>query len=535
MEIDSLYYRYSSKRTVTYGSRGAVATSNPLAAQAGLEIMKKGGNAIDAAIATAAALTVTEPTGNGIGGDAFALVWAGGKIYGLNSSGFAPELMTRESFISRGLTEVPKYGFDAVTVPGIPAAWAELSSKFGKLTLLECLEPAIKYAREGFAISPTVGRGWKRAYNIFKEEFKTEEYSNWFNHFIPNGICPEVGDVWKSEETAKTLEELGETNCESFYRGRISRVIDEFSKKYNGYLRGSDLEKYKPEWVTPISTNYKGYDVYEIPPNGHGITVLMALNILKGFDFKEKEDPETYHKIIESLKLAFVDTKKYVTDINKMKVKVEELLSEDYGIKRRKLIGDKAITPEAGDPSCGGTVYLSTADGEGNMVSYIQSNYMGFGSGLVVPGTGIALQNRGNNFSLDENHDNVVEPFKKPYHTIIPGFLAKGNIPIGPFGVMGGFMQPQGHLQVLLNTIEFGHNPQEALDAPRWQWTGGKVVEVESDFPVHIAQALQDMGHEIKMNHSSLFMGRGQIIWRMKNGTLACGTEPRCDGHVAVW
>lgn len=535
MEINSLFYRYASKRNVIYGTRGAVATSNPLAAQAGLTVLKKGGNAIDAAIATAAALTVTEPTGNGVGGDAFALVWVKGKLYGLNSSGFAPEKMTLESFVEKGHKEVPKYGFDAVTVPGIPAAWSELSKKFGKLTLLECLEPAIQYAREGYAISPNIGRLWKNAFNNYKTVLKGDEFSHWFEHFTLNGKCPEVGDIWKSEELAKTLEELGATYSESFYRGDLAKKISDFSEKYNGYLRASDLERYYPEWVEPIKIQYEGYDVYEIPPNGHGITVLMALNILKNFNLKEKENPETYHKMIEALKLAFVDTQTYVTDPKHMKISVENLLSEKYGKERAKLIGEKAETPFPGDPSCGGTVYLATADNEGNMVSYIQSNYIGFGSGLVVPGTGIALHNRGNNFSLNPEHHNVVEPFKRPYHTIIPGFLAKGEVPIGPFGVMGGFMQPQGHLQVLINTIKYWHNPQEALDAPRWQWTGGKTIEVEAGFPQHIAQALQDMGHEIKMNHSSLLMGRGQIIWRMENGALACGTESRCDGYVAVW
>ena len=535
MKVNPHSHKYPSTRNLVYGQRGMSASSNPLAAQAGLEILKKGGNAIDAAIATAAALTVVEPTGNGIGGDAFVLVWAGGKLHGLNSSGFAPETMTLQYYLDKGCKSMPTYGFDAVTVPGIPAAWAELSKKFGRLTLLECLAPAIEYARNGCVIVPNVGRGWKRSYNIYKKELKEDMYQHWFNHFCPNDRCPEVGDVWKSEHTAQTLEEIGKTQAESFYRGALAQKISAFSEKHGGHLRASDLAKFKPEWVTPISTDYKGYDVYEIPPNGHGITALMALNIFKGFDVKEQESVDTYHKMIESIKLAFVDTQNYVAEPSAMKVSSEELLSQKYADKRRSLITDSALTPEIGDPTSSGTVYLATADNEGNMVSYIQSNYMGFGSGLVVPETGIALHNRGNNFSVDPNLANVVGPGKRPYHTIIPGFLCKDGDAVGPFGIMGGFMQPQAHMQVIVSTIDFALNPQEALDAPRWQWIGGKTVEVEAHFPQTLAQALADRGHDVKMNYSSLFMGRGQIIWKTEQGTLVAGTESRCDGHIAAW
>lgn len=531
MNFNPLYYRYPSKRNVVYAKRGIACTSNPLATQAAVEIMKKGGNAIDAAVAMAACMPIVEPTGNGIGGDAFVLVWAGGKLYGLNSSGFAPERMTLEYFQKKDLKEVPKWGFDGVTVPGIPAAWSALNKKFGKLSLLECLTPAIEYARNGFAIQPNIGRLWRNGYNQFTA-LKGDEFKPWFEHFAPNG-CPNVGDIWKSEASALTLEEIGRTDAESFYRGALADKISAFSEKFNGHLRKSDLERYHPEWVEPVSTDYKGYTVYEMPPNGHGITVLMALNILKGYELSEKECPETYHRMIESLKLAYLDTQAYVTDPKYMKVTNEQLLSQAYADKRRKLITDTAIMPEPGSPTSAGTVYLCTADEEGNMVSYIQSNFYGFGSGMVVPGTGIALHDRGCNFRLDPSHDNVVAPFKRPYHTIIPGFLAKDGKAVGPFGIMGGFMQPQAHLQVLINTINFGHNPQEALDSPRWQWVGGKTVEVEAEFPKHMAQALADKGHDIKMVPSSILMGRGQIIWRTESGAYVAGTENRCDGHIA--
>ncbi len=323
--------------------------------------------------------------------------------------------------------------------------------------------------------------------------------------------------------------------AESFYRGELAEKIDAFSKKYGGYITKEDLAEYYPEWVEPISTDYKGYEVYEIPPNGHGITVLMALNILKEMELGSRDSFSSTHLQIEALKLAFVDAQKYVADPKVMKVKTEELLSQDYARERRKLVSDKAIMPEAGQPSRGGTVYLCTADEEGNMVSYIQSNYMGFGSGLVVPNTGISLHNRGANFNLDEDSDNCIAGGKRPYHTIIPGFLTKDGKPVGPFGIMGGFMQPQAHLQVMINTIDYNMNPQEALDRPRWQWVGGKTIELEQSFDNRLALELARAGHDIVVKANSVGFGRGQIIWRNDDGVLCGATEPRTDGHVAVW
>lgn len=535
MKNDALYYPYASRRMSVYAKNGMVATSQPLAAQAGLDILKKGGNAIDAAIATAACLTVVEPTSNGIGGDAFALVWTQGKLHGLNASGPAPKSITIDKLKEAEIEEIPKFGWVPVTVPGAPSAWAELSRRFGRLPLTEVLRPAIEYAEQGYPVSPTLGRFWKRAYQIFSEQLTGKQFESWFATFAPNGRPPEIGEIWRSPDHARTLQSIAETNAESFYRGELAEKIDQFSKQFGGYLRKEDLAAYQPEWVEPISVNYRGYDVWEIPPNGHGMVALMALQILKGFEFSGRDTVDTYHKQIEAMKLAFADGKKYIADPSKMRVRVEDLLADAYADQRRQFIGDTALQPEPGQPPKGGTVYLAAADGEGNMVSFIQSNYMGFGSGLVVPGTGIALHNRGHNFTLDPNHDNCLEPGKKPYHTIIPGFLSKDGQPVGPFGVMGGFMQPQGHVQVIMNTIDFHLNPQAALDAPRWQWIQGKTVEIEHSAPPHVVEALARMGHDIRWAVGSGGFGRGQIIWRREDGILVGGTEPRTDGHVAAW
>lgn len=534
MNFDN-FYTYPSRRTVIYGNRGMVATSQPLAAQAGLDILKKGGNAVDAAVATAACLTIVEPTSNGIGGDAFAILHIDGKMIGLNTSGPSPELMSLEALKGMGLNEIPKLGLIPVTVPGIPKAWAELIEKYGNLSLKEILEPAIYYANYGYPVSPTVAALWEKAYKNYKGYASSNEFKSWFDTFAPEGRALMSGKVWKSENHAKTLEELAATNCRSFYEGNLADKIDAFSRKHNGFIRKSDLEKYSVEWIKPVSINYRGYDVWELPPNGHGIVALMALNILNNFSFTEREALDTYHKQIEAIKLAFADGKEYISDINSMKVSIKDLLSKSYGQDRAKLIGKKAIQPIFGSPQRGGTVYLATADGNGNMVSYIQSNYMGFGSGIVIPETGIALHNRGHNFNMVEGHSNCVAPYKKPYHTIIPGFLTKDDLAIGPFGVMGAFMQPQGHVQVVSNMIDFKLNPQEALNAPRWQWISDKKIDLEPSVGKEIAQNLSNLGHDININSDYTNFGRGQIILRNENKTYTGATEPRADGHVAVW
>jgi len=541
---------FQSIRNTTYAKNGMVATSQPLAAQAGLDVLKKGGNAIDAAIATAACLTVVEPTSNGIGGDAFALVWTGGKLHGLNSSGPAPAGISIDAVKAAGHTEMPKMGWIPVTVPGAPAAWANLNKRFGKLSLAECLEPAIRYAQEGYPISPTLGRGWAGAARYYAT-IKGAEFAHWGETFAPKGRAPRIGEMWSSMGHAATLTEIAETKAESFYRGKLAQKIIAFAKETDGYLRESDLAAYSPMWVDPISVNYRGHDIWEIPPNGQGLVALIALNILKGYPntageltshtsesgrLFARDAVGTYHKQFEAIKLAFACGKKIITDPEHMQIPLEELLSDGFADYLRKKIVDEAAEPEAFMPPTSGTVYLATADGDGNMVSFIQSNYMGFGSGIVVPGTGIALQNRGADFSLDPDHANGLAGGKRTYHTIIPGFITKDNVPVGPFGVMGGYMQPQGHVQVVMNMLDFGLDPQAALDAPRWQWLTGKNFEVEHHFPTHAAKSLGALGHRISIQLESGSFGRGQIILRdPESGVLAGGTETRTEGSVAAW
>ena len=535
MNFDSLHYPYPSRRMVVYARNGMVATFQYLAAQAGLEILKKGGNAIDAAIATAACLTVVEPTSNGIGGDAFSLIWNKGKLYGLNSSGPAPKNISLQKVRRLSYEKMPDFGWLPVTVPGVPAAWASLSESFGRLPFKEVLKPAINYADKGFPVSSVISNLWKISYQRYKENVQGEVFKYWFETFAPRGRTPEPGEIWRLPVQAQTLQLIADSKARSFYKGELAEKIDSFSSQYGGFLTKEDLEDFSPEWVDPINVNYRGYNVWEIPPNGQGLVALIALNILKGFEFTSKDDPETYHKQIEAIKLAFSDGKRYITESKQMKIGVEELLSSAYAEERRKLIGKEALVPSPGKPSKEGTVYLATADSEGNMVSYIQSNYMGFGSGLVVPETGISLQNRGSNFSLNPLDANCLEPRKRTYHTIIPGFLTKDNEAVGPFGVMGGFMQPQGHLQLIMNAIDFKLNPQAVLDAPRWQWIENKKVKVEQSFPKYIAESLERKGHIIQGALDSGGFGRGQIIWRNSKGVLIGATEPRADGTVAAW
>lgn len=527
---------FKGERQPVFAQNGVVATSQPLAANAGLEILKKGGNAVDAAIATAAALTVVEPTSNGIGSDTFAIVWMNGELHGLNSSGPAPKSMTVEAVKALGHEEMPKHGLLPITVPGAPAAWAALSKKFGRLPFEELLEPAIRYAEDGFPISPVLGYNWKASYKSYKEKLKESYFVEWFRVFAPNDRSPEVGEVWRSPDHAKTLRKIATSYAEDFYRGEIAQTIDAFMNQNGGFLSAEDLAAYEPEWVKPVSVNYRGYDVWEIPPNGHGIVATMALNIYQhACDKPLWQSASTYHKQLESMKLAFTDGKAFITEREDMPIDVNYLLSNEYAEKRASLIGEEAIMPEPVEIPRGGTVYLATADKEGNMVSFIQSNYMGFGSGIVIPGTGISLQNRGADFSLDESNPNVLKPGKRTYHTIIPGFLTKDGEAVGPFGVMGGYMQPQGHFQVVSHMIDFGLNPQAALDMPRWQWLGDMKFSVEPEFPLYLVKELASRGHKIEYNYDSNSFGRGQIIWRMPNGVYVAGTESRTDGQIAAW
>jgi len=510
-----------------------VATSHPIAAQAGIEIMKKGGNAFDASIAAAACLVVVEPTGNGLGSDAFAILSKNDKLYGINGSGKSPKKLSIKWLKENGYDSIPKYGPLSVTVPGAVGTWAEIINKFGNLTLEEVLVPAIRAAREGVVIQPTVGKYWEIANRRYSEVLKDDMFKSWFETFTKDGIAPRVGSLFKMEDHAKTLEAIGKTNGESFYSGDIAKKIAEFMSSIGGLISLEDLKEFKPQWVEPLSTKYRGYDVWEIPPNGQGITTLMALSILDNMEIKDFEDVNTMHNAIEAMKLAFEEGDRIIGDRDD--INWSDYTSKDYGLMKSAEIGKYARMPIDTEYKRGGTVYLAAADNQGNMISYIQSNYMGFGSGLVVPDTGISLQNRGYDFCVKEGHPNSLEPGKRPYHTIIPGFLTKDNKSIGPFGVMGGMMQPQGHLQVILNTIDFKLNPQDALDAPRWQWVKGNTIHVEQGFPSSLVGALSRLGHDIVIQHEVGSFGRGQILFKDDFGALCGGTESRTDGYIATY
>jgi len=528
---------FPTVRRPLYAQRGMVATSQPLAAQAGLSVLQAGGNAVDAAIATAAALTVAEPTSNGIGGDLFALVWAGGELHGLNASGAAPEALTLEALAERHGGEMPRHGWTPVTVPGAVRGWADLHARFGRLPFAEVLAPAVHLAREGYPLSPVLASGWARATRIY-QTLNLPIMEEWFRVFAPDGFTPAPGALWRSEGHARTLESIAATNGAAFYEGELAERIDAHARATGGLLRGTDLAAHRSEWVTPIHADYGDHRVYEIPPSGQGIAALIALNVLRGVDLPgRRDDPRGLHLQIEAMKRGFADAHAYVCDPRHSPVDVEQLLGEGNVTTHRTHLGETAHDPATPAPSTGGTVYLAAADGEGQMVSLIQSNYMGFGSGVVVPGTGIGLHNRGHNFNLQPGHPNLLAPGKRPYHTIIPGFLGRvDGTPVGPFGVMGGFMQPQGHLQVVLNTLRYGMNPQQALDAPRWQWLHGRSVEVEHALGAQAARALAARGHEVRVQLDPGSFGRGQIIWRNpETGVLEGGTESRTDGHIAVW
>ena len=526
------HYPYPSRRMPVLATRGVVATSEPLAAQAGLSMLQQGGNAVDAALATAIALTVVEPTSNGIGGDAFALVWDGSKLHGLNGSGRAPATHTPELFAQQGLDAVPAAGWLPVTVPGAPATWRDLHAHFGKLPFATLCEPAITYAAQGYPVGPVTAQGWTRAFEVYARRQESPEFAPWFDTFAPGGRAPRPGDIARLPDHAATLRAIAASGAEDFYHGELARRITDFAAATGGYLTRDDLAAHTSTWVDPISTGYRGYEVWEIPPNGQGVAALAALNILEGFDLAAhpRESVESYHLQIEAMKLAFSDAFRYVADPAKAGVPLKSMLDTAYATERRALIGDRALEPAPGTPPRGGTVYLCAADGDGLMVSYIQSNYMGFGSGVVVPGTGIALQNRGAGFVLEPGHPNQVAPGKRPYHTIIPAFLTRGGQAVGPFGVMGGYMQPQGHLQMVVNTVDYGMNPQTSLDAPRWQWLRGKDIEVEMAAAQHVISGLDARGHRVAVQGNVTGFGRGQIIWRLPNGAYVAGSEPRADG-----
>lgn len=532
--LDLLGNPYLSTRSVTIARNGVVATSQPLAVQAGIAMLQHGGNAVDAALATAIALTVVEPTSNGIGSDAFALVWDGERLHGLNGSGRAPAGLSLDAIKSAGHTAIPTRGWLPVTVPGTPAAWRDLHARFGRLNFADLFEPAIQYAERGHPLSPIVAYYWNAAARAYAQN-TGPEYRGWRETFAPGDSVPQAGEMWASPGHAATLRSIANSHAESFYGGEVARQIAAFAKESGGLITEEDLAAHTSTWVEPISTSYHGYDAWEIPPNGQGITALIALNILEGFDMAAlpRDSAESFHLQIESLKLAFADAHRYVADPEHADVPTEQLLSKQYAAKRRTLIGEKALDPQPGNPSSGGTVFLCAVDGDGMMVSFIQSNYMGFGSGVVVPGTGVAMQNRGHGFSMDPEHPNFVQPGKRPYHTIIPGFLTRDGKAVGPYGVMGGFMQPQGHMQMVTNLADYGLNPQAGLDAPRWQWTEGRTVEVEANVAPGVVAGLRERGHDVQVVEAGGGFGRGQIIWRLPSGAYAAGSDKRADGYAA--
>jgi gamma-glutamyltranspeptidase / glutathione hydrolase len=536
ISFDHYSTRIASHRNLVLAKNGMVATGSTLASSAGLEILRKGGNAVDAAIATAAALTVVEPTANGLGGDCFAIVWINSKIFGLNASGYSPTNLTLHNVLEKhgDIEKMPMFDWTPVMVPGQIKGWEALSKRFGKLSLSECLQPSIRYAQEGYPVGSTLASGWQASFvRYLEKEEKHTRFDGWKDTFLFDGKAPEFGDIVKLPDHAKTLDMIATFGSDVFYKGEIADRMVEESKKFGGFFEKADFEEYDVEWVEPISTGYRGFDVLELPANTQGTITLMALNILKQFNLDKHQSIDTIHKQIESIKMAFADGLEHISDSRI--TNIADLLSDEYGITRAKQLKKKAQIFTPLTPHNSGTVYLATADNEGNMVSFIQSNYTGFGSGMVIPGTGIAMNNRGAQFSLNEKHINVVAPRKKTLHTIIPGFLMKEGEAIGPFGIMGGFMQPQAHLQVLSSMIDFHLNPQSALDVPRWQWIEGKKIWVEENFDKKLMKQLIGRGHEVEVSKQVGSFGRGQVIVRLKNGTLVGGCESRTDSNIACY
>ena len=518
-------FPYPSQRMPVL-ARNVVATSQPLAAQAGLRMLTKGGNAVDAILATAISLTVLEPTSNGIGSDAFCILWDGKKIHGLNASGRSPAGWTADRF--KGLHAMPQRGWDSVTVPGAVSAWRELSERFGKLPFGDLFEPAIKYASDGYMVSPTISRLWARQVPELRDQ------PGYAEAFMPRGRAPEAGEKFSFPDQAKTLKRIAETKGEAFYKGDLAQKIVDWARAKGGAMALDDLAAHKNDWVEPIGMDYRGYRLLEIPPNGQGIAALVALGILENLDMAKLgvDTAASLHAQVEAMKLAFADVYEFVSDAETMRVTPAQMLDKSYLKERAKLIDmKKAGNPKFGKPGGSGTVYLTAADESGMMVSYIQSNYAGFGSGVVVPGTGISLQNRGYGFVTRPGHANVVAPRKRPFHTIIPGFITKDGKPLMSFGVMGGSMQAQGHTQVMLRLVDYHQNPQAAADAPRWRVEEGQ-VNVEQGVPAAVLDELKSRGHSmVTADRWSTDFGRAQLIYKMDDGYLGA-SERRTDGQA---
>ena len=541
---------YPSIRVPVMG-RNVVSTSHPFAAQAGLKIIHQGGNAIDAAIAAAAALMIVEPVSNGLGSDCFAIVWDGKELHGLNASGVAPQTWSPEYFSSKygvdsnGLADRPKRGWDSVTVPGALAGWEELHRRFGSLPLGDLLQPAIEIAEKGYAMAPVVAHKWNAAIP------ELEQQPGFAQVFMPHGRAPEIGEIFRFPSVAKTLNKIARSGIREFYEGEIAQEIAVHAKTHGGSMTERDLASYKPDWVGTISQDIRGadgkiYSMHEIPPNGQGIGALIALGILQNFDLASLpvDGVESQHLQIEAMKLAFADVYQYVADPRSMAVTPEQMLDPAYLSERAKLINPRKATHfNFGMPQSGGTVYLTATDEQGRMISFIQSNYMGFGSGVVVPDWGISMQNRGFGFSMDPKSANVVDGGKRPFHTIIPAFLMRkeGNmsVPQMSFGVMGGDMQPQGHLQTILRMLSYRQQPQAACDAPRWKVNRDFSLDVEASMNADTVQGLSSLGHVLKkIDDPYMDFGAGQFIWKLSDNPAdgyVAASDPRRDGQAVVY
>jgi len=520
---------YTSTRLPVF-ARNVVSTSHPLASQAGLRMLWQGGNAVDAAIAAAATLTLTEPVSCGLGSDAFCILWDGQQLHGLNASGTAPDAWTPAYFKRKYGDDIqtpPKRGMDSVTVPGAVAGWVALSERFGKLPFDDLLQPAIDIAERGYLLPVVVQQKWAAATP------ELQSMPGFAQSFLPWGRAPKVGELFQFPAAAKGLRAIAQSKGHAFYGGEIAQAIEAFSAQHGGSITARDFANYKAEWVTPIAQNYRGYTLHEIPPNGQGIAALIALGILENFDVAglRVDGVDSQHLQIEAMKLAFADVYRYVADPRAMDVTPAQMLDPSYLMGRAKLIDlHRAQDFGAGNPVKGGTIYLSTADENGMMVSFIQSNYMGFGSGCVEPTYGISLQNRGHGFSVNAegiNPANLVAPGKRPFHTIIPAFLTKDGQPVMSYGVMGANMQPQGHMQTLVRMLDYQQSPQAACDAPRWRYNAGMEINVEAALSADTVHGLQSRGHRVAViNDSYQDFGAGQFIWR--------AGDPKVEGYVVA-
>ena len=531
--------------------RNVVSTSHPFAAQAGLKIIQQGGNAIDAAIAAAAALMIVEPVSNGLGSDCFAIVWDGKELHGLNASGTAPQSWSPEYFSKKygadasGMADRPKRGWDSVTVPGALAGWEQLHRRFGSLPLGDLLQPAIEIAERGYAMAPVVAHKWAAAIPELRDQ------PGFAQAFMPHGRAPEIGEIFRFKAAAKTLKTIAKSGIREFYEGEIAQAIAQHSSSNGGSMTLEDLAQYRPDWVGTIQQEIQGVDgktyaMHEIPPNGQGIGALIALGILQNFDLASLpvDSVQSQHLQIEAMKLAFADVYEYVADPRAMAVTPAQMLDPAYLAQRAKLINpNKATHFPFGLPQSGGTIYLSATDEQGRMISFIQSNYMGFGSGVVVPDWGVSLQNRGFGFSMDPKSANIVAGGKRPFQTIIPAFLTRKEgdtwLPQMSFGVMGGDMQPQGHLQTVLRMLSYRQQPQAACDAPRWKVNRDFSLDVEANMNATTVQGLSDLGHTLKkIDDPYMDFGAGQFIWRLsdniEDGYIAA-SDPRRDGQAAVY